>query len=75
MNVVLPNIFNSECISAEWPLSFEKNIFEILHSAYMLLSYYAFSLHRNPIGCAPDSRAEGPGSWLMRATVIFILFL
>ena len=32
-----PNIFNSECISAKWPVSFEKNAFEILHSAYMLL--------------------------------------
>ena len=33
-----PNIFNSECISAEWPVSFEKNTFEILHPAHMLLS-------------------------------------
>ena len=35
---VHPNKFISECISAEWPVSFEKNAFEILHSAYMLLS-------------------------------------
>ena len=33
-----PNIFNSEYISTEWPVSFEKNTFEILHSTYMLLS-------------------------------------
>ena len=33
-----PNIFNSECISAEWPVSFEKNAFEILHLAYMPLN-------------------------------------
>ena len=36
-----PNIFNSQCISAEWPVSFEKNAFEILHSPYILLSYFA----------------------------------
>ena len=33
-----PNIFNSQCISAEWPVIFEKNIFEILRSPYILLS-------------------------------------
>ena len=34
-----PNIFNSKCISAKWPVSFEKNAFEILRSSYMLLSW------------------------------------
>ena len=33
-----PNIFNSQCISAEWPVIFEKNAFEILRSPYILLS-------------------------------------
>ena len=33
-----PNIFNSECISTEWPGSFVKNAFEILRSPYILLS-------------------------------------
>ena len=33
-----PNILNRQYISAEWPVSFEKNAFEIFHSAYILLS-------------------------------------
>ena len=33
-----PSIFNSQCISAEWPVSFEKNAVEILRSSYILLS-------------------------------------
>ena len=32
------NIFNFQCISAEWLANFEKNAFKILHSAYILLS-------------------------------------
>ena len=31
-----PNIFNSQCINAEWPVSFQKTAFEISHSAYIL---------------------------------------
>ena len=30
-----PNIFNPQWISAEWPVGFEKNVFEILHLAYI----------------------------------------
>ena len=41
LKVVPPNIFNSEYISAEWPVSFEKNTFEILHFTYILLSWIA----------------------------------
>ena len=33
-----PSIFNSQCISAECPVIFEKNAFEILRSPYILLS-------------------------------------
>ena len=33
-----PNIFHSQCISAEWAVIFEKNAFEILRSPYVLLS-------------------------------------
>ena len=36
VKLVPPNIFNSQCISVEWPVSFEKNAFEILHLAYIL---------------------------------------
>ena len=38
VKVVPPNIFNSQCISPEWPVNFVKIAFEILLSAYILLS-------------------------------------
>ena len=38
VKVVPPNIFNCQCISAEWPVIFEKNAFEILRSPYVLLN-------------------------------------
>ena len=37
VKVVPHNIFNSQCISAEWPVSSEKNAFEILRLRYILL--------------------------------------
>ena len=36
-----PNIFNSQCISAELPVNFKKKPFEILRLSYTLLSCLA----------------------------------
>ena len=35
---ITPLTYNCPCISAEWPVIFEKNTFEILRSPYILLS-------------------------------------
>ena len=67
-----PNIFNSQCISAEWPVSFEKNDFEILRLVYTLLSSYSFQRYCSLIGYAPVYHAKDQGSWLTRATVFYL---
>ena len=63
------NVFNFE-----WPVSFEKNALEILHSAYMLLSCCAFQQRRSVIGNVPVYHAEGPGSRLASATTFFFFY-
>ena len=75
VKVVLPNIFNSECISAEWPIRFEQNAFEILHTTYIQLSFCAFQQSSGVIGNAPVYCAKSPGSRLTRATVFFFNFI
>ena len=68
-----PIIFNSQCIRAEWPVSFEKNAFEILHLPYILLSWIVCQPDYSPISYVPVYYAEDLGSRRTRATFFYYL--
>ena len=72
MKVVPPTIFNSQSISAEWPVNFEKNAFEILHSPYILLSWFSCQPDLSLIGNIQVFHAEDPGSGLTHPTRFFL---
>ena len=72
--VPTPNIFNSQYISAEWPVNFEKNAFEILHSVYILVGKFVCQRRCGLVGYAPLYHADDPYSSLTRPSVFIYLF-
>ena len=73
-NSTPPNIFNSQCISAEWPVIFEKKAFENFTLTLYTTKLTTLPVRSGVIGSVSDCHAEDSGSRLKCATSFFFFF-